>query len=179
MSELGVQIRDYYEEIVVRVDPTVRPSARMPRRTYSPVVVFGAALVVVAILFGVGPLLARWVAVDSVVDEPDTTVTTMQSLLVPPTTSPVVPVPVVPVPDEIEPSVEAGPLDEAMPDLIGAPWPAVEAVWILPGSHEVEFSQIAVEQGAGGKIVSTKPGPGGVRIRSLVEPGTKSRRGSR
>ena len=76
MSDLGIQLRVYYEDVVERVDPTVRPAVAVDGRSYPAALVLAVALVFVAVAIGFVPFLARWVADDPVVDEP-TTVTTL------------------------------------------------------------------------------------------------------
>ena len=60
MSDLGTDIRRYYETVVERVDPTARPIRVPPRTGYS--IRAGLALavlvaVVVVVVFGLAPLL--------------------------------------------------------------------------------------------------------------------------
>ena len=76
MSDLGIQLRVYYEDVVERVDPTVRPAVAVDGRSYPAALVLAVALVFVAVAIGFVPFLVRWVADDPVVDEP-TTVTTL------------------------------------------------------------------------------------------------------
>ncbi len=76
MSDLGTQIRSYYEDVVERVDPMTQPPMPSRESSYRPALVLVAAVVAVLVVIGLAPFLARWVADDSVVDEP-TTVTTL------------------------------------------------------------------------------------------------------
>lgn len=62
MSDLGTDIRHYYEEIVVRVDPSAAPATATPRRVHTMRTGIGWALLVgliVLMIFGLGPLLFR------------------------------------------------------------------------------------------------------------------------
>lgn len=86
MSDLGTDIRRYYEEIVERIDPSVSPVEASPRRRYTIRTGIGWAVligVIVLVVFGLGPLLFR--------SEPEPTAppTTVSSPTIATTTPPV------------------------------------------------------------------------------------------
>lgn len=104
MSDLGLQIRAYYEEVIERVDPMAQPAAPTRGPSHRPALVVAAALLLVAVAVGLVPLLARLVADDPVVDEPTPTVTTTPELQLPTTT-----LAVPPPPDAVDVGARLGP----------------------------------------------------------------------
>ncbi len=74
MSDLGAQIRAYYDDVVQRVDPTVRPSAE-GRRT-RPVTIAVAALLIALVVIGAAPFVLR-IMRQPVADEPAPVPTTV------------------------------------------------------------------------------------------------------
>lgn len=76
MSDLGTQIRSYYEDVVERVDPTTRPVQRERKPTFSPALVLLASVALILVAIGLAPFLGRWVVDDPAVTEPSSTTIT-------------------------------------------------------------------------------------------------------
>lgn len=75
MSDLGLQIRSYYEDAVERVDPMTPPSPTVSEPTYRPLLVLAVTVIFVLVGIGLLPFLARWVAIEPAVEETSTTTT--------------------------------------------------------------------------------------------------------
>ena len=77
MSDLGFQIRSYYEDVVERVDPMTPPSPSVSEPTYRPLLVLAATALFVLVGIGLAPFLARWVGIEPAVEKTTTTTTTI------------------------------------------------------------------------------------------------------